>query len=180
MLTSDSSSLLTGHVSFTYPYVSIYFLKVFEIHMTQNLLAPHLSLHFPTENLREECQLPLHSNSMFSVNPATVTCNKRCQCRDRALSRWQRRARSGIECSLGWMVVLQAPGKLLSQYHFQYVVFSEALMGKKKHRLKHRLYTNFQLLISHYYKLLWLNFFPQVILQAENWTIEDLYNKYQN
>lgn len=65
-------------------------------------------------------------SSTFSVKPVIVTCNKHCRYRDRALSQWQRRAGSEIGCSLGWMVVLQAPGKLLSQYHFQYVAFSEA------------------------------------------------------
>lgn len=60
------------------------------------------------------------------------TCSRRCRCRGRAPSRWQTRAGSGSGCSLGWRVVLQAPGKLLSQYHCQCVVFSEALMREKE------------------------------------------------
>lgn len=134
----------------------------------KNLLDPYLSLCFPTENLREEWHLPLHSNSMFSVKLAILTCNKHCQYRDCALLQWQRRAGSGTECSLGWMVVLQAPGKLLSQYHFQYVVFSEALT-KKKLRLKHSLFTIFNYLFLIIINYCCSIFLFQVILQAENW-----------
>lgn len=127
-------------------------------------LDPYLSLSFSAENLKEDWHLPLHSNSMFSLKLAIATCNKRCQYRDRALLQWQRHAGSGIECSLGWMVVLQAPGKLSSQYHFQYVVFLEALT-KKDAYVKTQLFHNFQLFMSHYYRY-WFLLFQ---MKAETW-----------
>lgn len=123
----DSMSFLMGCLSFPYSRAPVYFLKS----VLKNSHDPDLSLCFRTENLQGELHLPLLSSSMFAVKLAIATCNKRCQYRGRALLQWQRRAGSGIECSLGWMVVLQAPGKLLSQYHSQYVVFSEALTKKR-------------------------------------------------
>lgn len=173
-----------GRVSFPFSRVPVYFLKSVLKKFTcpKNLLDPDFSLCFRTENLQGELHLPLLSSPMFAVKLAIATCNKRCQYRDRALLQWQRRAGSGIECSLGWMVVLQAPGKLLSQYHFQYVVFSEALKKKKKKdaQVKTQSFCNFEWLISHYCKLLLLKVsYSKWYFKLKTQTVEDLHNKYQ-
>lgn len=118
---------LTKWGSFKYLCVPTYFSK-------NNVLNSHIPKPPQPQSFITFCYwelkrgiTPLFAlSSTFSVKPVIVTCNKHCRYRDRALSQWQRRAGSEIGCSLGWMVVLQAPGKLLSQYHFQYVAFSEA------------------------------------------------------
>lgn len=129
VLTADSSSLLTGRVSSTYFCGYLLFKRVLSSHDSKPPW-PSCFMTFPYWEFWR--RMTAGFALMCSVTAAIATCNKHCQCRDHAPSQWQRHAGSGIGCSLGWMVVLQAPGKLLSQYHFQCGVFSEALMREKE------------------------------------------------
>lgn len=64
-----------------------------------------------------------HSLSHCSSMP---TCNRHSQCKGCEPGQWQKHAESETGCFSGWMVVLQAPGKLLSQCHSQCAASSGA------------------------------------------------------